>query len=231
MKCCKVIATCFTAREFRLTYEFPHHRQLYADNESVLKMVQDAVNNDIDGGIAFDTIIVNNDVNFRKGNEYLKSINDTPSKNGRFIVLTRPNLGGGFGAFNHAFEMTDYDYYLFTEDDMTFPVTEYYWLGLKRFISVKNCGFLALIKVIQHKYGVHAAGGTGISSREILTKLHNKYGMLPNSNKPWDHQEVIVEGEVAFTNKLFQMGYKLSDYEDKSPTKWEEVKLIKPYSQ
>jgi hypothetical protein len=229
MRCCKVIVPCFTEREERLKIVFPHHKQLYTTPGGVLEMLKLNVINEVPCGVPCDTIIVNQDVGYTRGNEYVRSLHGITSLNGRYYTYTRPNIGGSFGGFNFAFEVSDYDYYFFMEDDMIPVFPEYYRLALERFNSVENCGFLAMVATIPHKYGFHVAGGTGISSKKVLSELYSKFGMLPNSNKPWNHQEIIIRGEVPFTNEIYKMGYNLIDY-DKRPTSWAEVKFIKPHS-
>jgi hypothetical protein len=133
--------------------------------------------------------------------------------------------GWSFGAYHVALEkFPQYKYYLFTEDDI-YIGGELYYLKLKqRWESLENAearpGFLSLVRVMHHHYGLHAAGGIGFTSRSILEKVVQKHGKLPHHDKPDDckitwhqnKQNHILHGEVAFTNVIFEMGYHLFDY-------------------
>ena len=232
----KVIATSFRkGREVRVgdRHVFPTHQQDYPTSESVLEMLKNVVEEEIktDSGAVMDTILVNNDCGFIEGNEYIESINGTKTKNGKIISYTRPDRGWSFGAYSDAYlkYRDDYGFWLFTEDDIVVSGDLYYKKLLDRWREIEGVkvpiGFLSLVGVIRHSYGIHCGGGVGFTSRAILEKLVEKHGKLPHYEKCDDENEslsqnrqrIILQGEVAFTNAIDTLGYILLDYgENKS---------------
>lgn len=229
----KVIATCFRAKEIRLETTFPAHEQDIKHPGEALQMLKNIIDLETkeDPGVPMDLIIVNNDVNFKEGNEYIKSLHEAKTKWGKIIAYTRPNVGWSFGAFNDAFKeyQDDYDFWLFTEDDIYVGGREYYKKLIERFREIEGVkvpiGYLALIGVIKHEYGIHCGGGIGLTSKIVLKRVVEKLGQLPHhsgKNKAdisfhQERQNVIREGEVRFTNVIDELGFHLINYgENKS---------------
>jgi hypothetical protein len=227
----KVITTCFrNGREIRVgeKHPFPAHQQDYPTAGSVLEMFKDVVAFELaqDAGTPTDIIVVNNDSEFIEGNEYIESLNGTKTKNGTIITYTRPNIGWSFGAYSDAFSKfkDDYDFWVFTEDDILVGGEDYMKRLVDRWEEVETAkvpiGFLALVGVIRHHYGIHCGGGVGFSSTRVLDKVFERKGCLPHFRSKDDpdmslaanRQKVILEGEVAFTNSIDSLGFILLDY-------------------
>ena len=92
-KCCKIISTYFGPRHVRdqdkfQRIEWPLHGQ-YCEGPDMaldnLKFIVD-IERELDAGLDFDTIIVNNGTGFQKGNDWLDSINGSETKNGKIHV-------------------------------------------------------------------------------------------------------------------------------------------------
>ncbi len=230
---CKVIVTCFMGRAIRETTTivgsppgFFNHSQNFPDEEAVLGLVK--LNYELecqsDPGAECDTIIVNNDIGWEKGNEFLKSIDNTRTYSGKLRVLNRRNYGRSFGGYNRAFEVfkEDYDYWMFTEDDILIIKEKYFQTCIEAFEEQENIGFVA-IQGLSHiglgKPVLHAHSGAGISHFNVLNTLYSKLGMLPHSreDQSQSYAAIIEDGEMAFTNQIHQLGYQLTTVRSKTP--------------
>ena len=250
---CKVIVTCFMGREIRKTTTicglppgFFNHSQNFPDEESVLELVK--LNYELecqsDPGVECDTIIVNNDIGWEKGNDYLKSIDNTKTYGGRLKVLNRKNYGRSFGGYNRAFEVfrDDYDYWIFTEDDILIIKEKYFETCIKAYEACDNVGFVA-IQGLSHiglgKPVLHAHSGAGITHIGVLNTLYNKLGMLPHSreDESQSYNAIIENGEMAFTHEIYKLGYQLTTVGLKTPLyiyaydylrglRWEDYRLL-----
>lgn len=225
----KVISTCFRQKDKRVEinkHVFPEHLQDCEKPLDALEILKYAVEfeDKYPAGEKVDTIIVNNDTGFSEGNEYIRMIDGWNTRNGKIISYTRPNIGWSFGGFNDAFQRfkDGYDYWIFTEDDILIGGDNYAKKLRERFEQIKSLnipiGYLSLLKVIRHPYGIHCGGGIGFTSREILEKVMEHFGKLPHHDYlNGDKKTTIQEGEVAFTNKIDALGYYLFDFgENKS---------------
>lgn len=226
---CKVIATSFNGRQVRKEEVYPGHPQVIEHPGEALQLLKDVVEFEKkeDAGIPLDVIIVNNDTNFKEGNEYIASLDGEKTKNGKIIAYTRPNIGWSFGAHNDAFKRfhDDYDYWIFTEDDILVGGIDYAKKLKERWEDIEKAqvpvGFLSLIGVIRHaQYGIHCGGAVGMSSRPVLDKVVEKFGCLPHHDKPesdnlsanQNKQNAILNGEVAFTQRIDDLGFYLINY-------------------
>ena len=234
MNVAKVIATCFTKRTLRLKSSLVGDPLGYFGHSQVLRSPEDVVDlikynisleKKINPGISKrDLIIVNNDVGYKNGNNFLREISGLKIPYGKIITCNRKNIGMSFGAYDHAFRKFKdrYDYFLFTEDDTLIAKKNYFKIGIDIFNSYKKAGFLAYIhstKVdkmyykplnLNRKNAISAHGATGLSSTEILKKVFKKYGKLPHY-KGNDYQKCITYGEVGFPNSFIKIGYKIID--------------------
>lgn len=216
VRCCKVIACSFLGgRDVRNNVEFPAHNQNAGTSEDIRRMVEDVYDLEVkqDAGIPVDVYFVNNDVGYERGNKWLNEINGTKTLNGNIYVIHRENKGGSFGAYNHAFQTLKgkYDYFMFTEDDLLILGAMYYAKAVNTFEKY-NLGFLAFIDVERIRNKVHAHGGIGLTSTEILNRVSLKHGSLPHFMGEWDKPMVIKEGEIPFTNIIHQMGYTIDKF-------------------
>ena len=234
MKAAKVIANFFAKRSFRpKTYligdplGYFGHSQVFKNSEDIINLIKFniAVEKKYKPGIKRrDLIIINNDIGFKKGNEYLKKISGKKIPFGKIIVCNRKNIGMSFGAYDYAFQkfQNKYDYFLFTEDDTIIFKKNYFKKGIDIFNSKKKAGFVAYIHStrvdksyykrlnLNKKNAFSCHGATGLSSKIILKKILKKYGRIPHY-KGNNYQKCITYGEVGFPNSIVKLGYNIID--------------------
>jgi hypothetical protein len=237
---CKVIATCFAGKSLREKTEIVgnpplmvDHSQNFPSKESVLDLVKLNVEQErtVDPGVPCDTIIINNDTGWEKGNKYLDSINNTAAHSGIIKVLHGANWGRSFGAYNEAYQnfKNEYEYWIFTEDDILVNGHNYYKIAIENFNKRENIGFVAIQGVSTHgldgesgEHAKHAHGGCGITHVKILNELNKKLGKLPHCDKTesQSYEDCIIKGEIAFTNEIMKLGYELRTIENEYPLYW-----------
>jgi len=241
IRTCKVITTCFQGRMERPNTTMIgepscmcNHSQNFPTEDSVLRLLKLILSEElsVDPGVTnMDTVIVNNNVNWSIGNDWLNSINGTKTHSGKIIILNRDNFGRSFGGYNEAFQKykNDYDYWIFTEDDILINGKEYFSKSILEFESDKEIGFLALQGInnegLYGKSGpevVHAHGGVGLSNTKVLNELTEKLGSLPfaDESKSQEYYDIIELGEIAFTNQISRLGYKLEVLKKDYPLHW-----------
>ena len=228
---CKVISICLKADgDVRTNVSFPAHNQDAPTSEKMLEMVKDLYELEInqDAGCDVDVYFVNNNIGFKEGNEWLDSIHGTKTKNGYLYVIHRANIGGSFGAYNHAYQelKNKYEYFLFTEEDLFVFGKEYYTKALDRYREL-DIGFLSFIDVERRRNPVHCHGGVGLTSKRILEKVEEIHGCLPHSGEEFNKIKTIREGEIPFTNTIHKLGYEMArmgEVED-----WNEKNNLLPY--
>ncbi|MDC0193089.1 glycosyltransferase family 2 protein [Pelagibacteraceae bacterium] len=228
IKVAKIIATSFYKRSFRektgLSGDPPvyHlHSQNFRTDESIKNLIQFNIDkeNECDPGIPIDLIIVNNDIGNISGNKFIENLNNTKTKHGKVITVQNNNNGWSYGAYNKGFELykNQYDYFIFAEDDVIIAKDNYATIGLDILRKNKKCGFVSFCGIsyshefLKKKDAIHAHGASGMTSTKILNKIYEKYGKLPhskNSDKKY-YDEIILEGEIKFTNVIYKMGYEL----------------------
>jgi hypothetical protein len=211
-----------------------NHSQNFPTKDSILELLKLILSEEISinpGVEVMDTIIVNNDTGWSRGNDWLKSVDGTKTHSGKIIVLNRNNSGRSFGGYNEAFRKykNDYDYWIFTEDDILINGDEYFSKSISEFKSDKEIGFLALQGIsnegLNGQFGpevIHAHGGVGITSTKVLTELVKKLGALPfaNETQSQEYYDIIQLGEIAFTNQITRLGYKLGVLKKHFPLHW-----------
>jgi hypothetical protein len=217
---CKVITTCFTGREVR---EHPErcgdppglfgHAQNFPDASAVLELMRMVVDSErtVDPGVACDTIIVNNDVGWAPGNQYLAELDGSPTFAGTFKVLTRANVGASLGGYSHAFERFGqcYDYWAFTEDDILLSGHRHFAQCIEA-LRRPGIGFVA-IQGLSRVHARHAHGGVGVTRAAVLAEVRRVWGSLPHCgpDQPQSDEDHILWGEVLFTNLIERLGYDL----------------------
>ena len=228
MKVAKVITTSFIPRVVRektvlagCPMGYFSHSQNYTTKESIIELINLNIEIELkcNPGAPVDLIIVNNDSGWSDGNRFLESINGKHLSDGKIHVLTKNNFGRSFGGYNYAFKMlgNNYDYFIFTEDDIIIGRDGYASIGIENFHNIENCGFVAY-QCISHKGSnlppedaAHAHGGVGLTSASVLNEVVKHYGSLPHAdeNSSQEYIDIIKNGEVAFTNKIYKLGYQL----------------------
>lgn len=226
---CKVIATCFAGREVRLEHDncgHPPgrflHAQNFPDSDGVLELVTlvRELEGKVDPGAECDTIIVNNDIGWKKGNSYLDSIDGTRTFSGKLKVLHRENFGTSLGAFNHAFEMLGehYDFWTFTEDDILINGDRWLAHCLQAFERQDQAGFVA-IQGLSADHALHAHAGVGLTSASVLSTVRETWGALPHRlrSETQSDEDHMIFGEVLFTNIISRLGYRLITADSTTP--------------
>ena len=173
IKCCKVIATSFIERDVRESTSWYEHAQNLGTSSAVLDMIKYIVKKEqeIDAGISMDTIIVNNDSGYAPGRQYLDSIDGLSTKNGNIKIIHRENWGRSFGAYNAAFMQykDEYDYWIFSEDDMYFSKDRYAKEYLNILEENEKTAFVAAIGIGRPTERTkHAHGGCGFTHRKYM---------------------------------------------------------------
>jgi hypothetical protein len=137
-------------------------------------------------------------------------------------IIVRENYGMSYAAFNEVYEKyrTEFDYYIFNEDDYYFNVHNFDEYLVNKFNSYKNIGYLAGLAVnpawgYQHSE-THAGNSVGITSSKILEELYQKFGCLPHSKKRKEDDPIYYksnewDGQIAQTHEIFKMGYNVFD--------------------
>lgn len=221
-KCCKVITTCFVGREIREATTFCgsppgpfDHAQNFPTPASVIDLLAYTLEFErkVDPGVDCDTIIVNNDVGWAPGQEFLRSVDGTRTRRGRVRVLTAPNYGRSFGGRHQAYEhfRSEYDHWLFTEDDILILGDQYFRVCLDAYYRRRGTGFVA-IQGISSDGGLHAHGGVGALHVRVLDQLHHKLGRLPHCGpgESQDYDSILAYGEVAFSTEILVLGYRIA---------------------
>lgn len=218
---CKVITTCFAGREVRKETSLGGdplgpfiHAQVFPDPESVIELVAlvHEFEQKVDPGIECDTILVNNDTGWEKGNRYLATLDGTKTFAGVLKVLTRENYGTSLGGYNHAYEnfRDAYDYWTFTEDDILISGDKWLVRCIETFEREPDTGFVA-IQGLSKELALHAHGGVGMTHVRVLNEVRKVWGSLPHRERHETQTNLdhIVFGEVLFTNIIRRMGRKL----------------------
>lgn len=205
---CKVVVTYFGLREERRSAVFPRHCQPSMTAVDCLKMNQTLLRRTEPG---VHLIIVNNDAGYKPGRIFLESL-----RSEYVTVDHRPNVGGSFDAYDFAFQRyrNDFHWWLFSEDDIF--IRPRYNEIIERFEREQDCGFLALVGVEFCDELTHAHGGVGLTTSSILEEVCKaNNGCLPHPGTIWrfndleSRRKIESNGEIAFTNAIFRLGYRL----------------------
>jgi hypothetical protein len=232
MKIAKVISTCFRRGRVRMNTTltgnplgfFSHSQNFTTVKETInLLKYQIEMESKFKPGIDRDIIIVNSDIGNAEGNNFLSQINHLEIINGKVISFNRRNIGMSYGGFNDAFIKfkNKYDFFLFLEDDLITAKNNYLRIGLDKWRSTPNCGFVAYIglsKVAKYwwkkadlKKNIDIAySGCVLASSKVLNEIIKKNGRLPYYNGN-DHKNSIARGEIQFSKCFSDLGYSLAE--------------------
>lgn len=230
MKIAKVITTCFQSRTIREETAvsgcppgFFSHSQRFQTEDEIFNLIKLIIEYEskFRQKLGVDVIIVNNDTGSLRGARFLKLLNGLELPSGVVRVLTRENTGRSFGGYDFAFKTygDQYDYYLFTEDDIVVWGDGYAKYAVDYFNSIPNCGFVAF-QGISRRYrnwsvedSIHVHGGVGLTSRTVLSEVVKSMGSLPfaSDTHKQSYEAIIENGEIRFTNVISKLGYKLCD--------------------
>jgi hypothetical protein len=230
MKIAKVITTSFVPRVPRnkssICGEPPgyfSHSLNFVTNESIIQLIQLNINleEQCDPGVDVDLIVVNNDSGFQPGVDYLNGLDGKKLKKGIVRVFHRENYGRSFGGYNYAFIKLreDYDYFIFTEDDIVIWQDGYAREGLNVLNKNPSCGFVAYQGVTKKfndrsvEDAIHVHGGVGMASTKVLNAVVERCGCLPHAgfSETQKYENIIEKGEVAFTNEIYKLGFQICE--------------------
>lgn len=216
MKVCKVVSTFFSDSRIDRSYEregyepvrWSTHIQFGVPGEpGIKKMIEDTISldKDVDTGADCDILLINNVNGSVEFDEYIRSLNNTETKNGKIFTFEKENEGGQFGAFDfiwHKFE-DEYDFWIFTEDDIIITGHEYYSKLIERL--GKDTAY-ALCGVVKHEHHPpHACSACMLIPKKILKVIRHIPFPLVN-----DIPTRIARGEIAFSTKILDAGFKLT---------------------
>lgn len=161
-----------------------------------------------------DCVVFNFNIRPQDYNLIGEIFNIVPKKiNNTIIEINfRENYGMSYAAFSEIFEkkMNLYDYFIFNEDDYIFVEDNWDKYLVKKFESLKNCGYLCMLVKNSNSESEHAGMSTGISSNKILSQIYEKYGELPHS-KSNNYLEVENHGQIKQSSIFKEFGYKIYD--------------------
>lgn len=242
MKYCKILTTYFGQRHRRLNeIGWPGHGQDLPDAESCLtnlKFLVDIEKN-LDSGISYDTIIINNTVGYEEGNSWLDSIHGTETKCGKVYCFHRENKGKNFAGYRYGYEKfkDKYDYFMFIPDDYVMLAKGYYKESIDRYLKYEkeneNYAVLALAGTGTGMRGrletTHAHDGISLIHKKYIEEHYEKIGPLASADDADnilldDNGEVItttsnivgdhvIDGEIPFSNNFIKLGYKVLSYD------------------
>jgi hypothetical protein len=201
----------------RTDAQYPYHNQEIRSPEESLALLRAVLERE-QGDARI--IVVNNRAGYAFGDRYLDSI----STLGPFLVEHRENIGGAFGAYDHAFQKyrDQFQHWLFTEDDIVIlhPYQRFVDRYEKEWSSpnpeaLPPCGFLAIAGFCDRP-PAHAHGGVGLSSRDVLERIcEQNGGHLPHPRSSgWQRRDIELDGEVAFGQAFIRAGYSIVPYGD-----------------
>ena len=211
-RCCKVIVVYFGDR-FDVLYRNRVSTNSPVDAPGSLESLRNMIECErhVNPGVDVDIVLVNNiGKPFEEGNEFLRSLDGTPSNRGIFRLLERENVGISFGGYDAAFSKfgTDYDYFFFSEDDVLIFKDGYYGSFLETFNSAEEIGFVGLTMTIGKRcyrkrrggsrIPAHIGGGVGLTSTENLRKVKRVIGSLPHYVQRREKRREDLD-EICFT--------------------------------
>lgn len=135
-------------------------------------------------------------------------------------INIRENIGISYGAWSDLFGKyrSEYDYYIFNEDDYFFIQHNWDTYLVNKHNSYNDCGYLCMF--IQepeewNKFKKHAGSSVGIASTENLSKVYETYGKLPSITQ---YQEDAYNGwgdvQLDFTFCFIELGLNVYDIRD-----------------
>lgn len=234
MKIAKVIATAFEPRTVKERTKLAgnplgyfEHSQNFPTKKSIIELINFNIEMELkcNPGETVDLIFVNNNLGWEDGNRFLDNLNGNLLRAGKIYVLHRANgLGRSYGSYNYAFKMLgdNYDYFIFTEDDIVVSRDGYASIGVENFLNTENCGFVAYQGLSDEAFFLKgddvlaAHGGVGLTSANVLKDVVMRYEALPHADEPSTQNtlNIIMKGEIAFTNKIHKLGYRLTSIPD-----------------
>ena len=232
-KYCKVNTTAYNPnKKVGFNEKWPFHNQCLNNPERYKEMVDVLfkVEEETDPGVDMDSYMVVYQDKFELYKEWEK-YDGKPIKRGKFFVIYESRNGGNYQMFNTAFQMLkdDYDWFLFTCDDIMVFGDQYYKKILDRWEP--SCCYVAMqggAEILPDEVQHHVQGSIGLTSTKILKEVCKiNGGELPHHKGEWTQEANIAEGELPFTNKMIELGYHFVSYN--TSHEWSLENLCYPY--
>ena len=138
-------------------------------------------------------------------------------------INIRENVGISYGAWSDCFKKykSEYDYYVFNEDDYFFVQHDWDNYLVNKHNSYDDCGYLCMHVAEPdswNNYKKHAGSSVGIASSETLMKIWNKHKKLPSLSKNLIGDEGNYEGwsnvQINFGFAFLEVGLNVYDVRD-----------------
>lgn len=138
-------------------------------------------------------------------------------------INIRENVGISYGAWSDTFKKykSEYDYYVFNEDDYFFVQHDWDSYLVNKHNSYDDCGYLCMVirePAKWNKFKKHAGSSVGIASTENLMKIYSKYGKLPSLDENLEGKEGYYEGwsdiQLDFGFVFLELGLNIYDVRD-----------------
>ena len=138
-------------------------------------------------------------------------------------INIRENVGISYGAWSDTFKKykSEYDYYIFNEDDYFFVQHDWDVYLLHKHNSYDDCGYLCMVTAEPdkwNKFKKHAGSSIGIASSETLMKIYSKYGKLPSLDEKLEGAEGHYQGwgdiQQDFGFVFLEIGLNIYDVRD-----------------
>jgi len=135
-------------------------------------------------------------------------------------VNIRENIGISYGAWSDLFNKyrSEYDYYIFNEDDYFFVKDNWDTYLVNKHNSYDDCGYLCMFTQEPNewnKFKKHAGSSVGIASTESLTKVWEEFGRLPSiSEKQDDAYDGWADVQLDFGFVFLRIGLNIYDVRD-----------------
>lgn len=138
-------------------------------------------------------------------------------------IIIRENVGISYGAWSDAFSKykSEYDYYVFNEDDYFFVQHNWDEYLVNKHNSYDDCGYLCMFVREPHIWNSFrkiAGSSVGIATSENLMKIYSKYGKLPSLgtrvNNSIDEYKKGHNIQNQFGFAFMELGLNLYDVRD-----------------
>jgi hypothetical protein len=135
-------------------------------------------------------------------------------------INIRENVGISYGAWSDMFKKynTNFDYYIFNEDDYFFVQNGWDDYLVNKHNSYDDCGYLCMFirePQLWNNYRKMVGSSVGIASAETLNKIFDKYGKLPSiSDKQENAYKNALEIQIEFGFAFIEVGLNIYDVRD-----------------
>ena len=231
---CKINTTAYNPNKtIKITERWPAHDQDLHTPELYQQMVKALfeVERDTDPGVDMDSYMVVYIDKYGLYKEWAK-YDEEPIKRGKFHVIYEARDGGNYQMFNKAYQLIkhNYDYFIFTCDDIMVFGDQYYKKLIDRWNEESGIGYLAVQGGGEtHEPQNHVQGSIGMTTKKILEEVCGiNNGELPHpKSEPWTQEANIREGEIPFTHRILELGYRFVNYNNSKT--WRRENLCFPY--